>query len=136
MKVDGNCHCGNISFEAKIDPEQVTVCHCTDCQTLSGSAYRVVALIPDNDFTLLNGEVKSYVKIAESGNERLQTFCPNCGTPIYSTSPGDGPKLLGLRVGSLRQRDQLKPVKQIWCRSAQNWVQNLDNLQVVEMQEF
>jgi hypothetical protein len=42
MKIDGACHCGRISYEAEIDPDDVTICHCTDCQTLSGSAFRIV----------------------------------------------------------------------------------------------
>ena len=40
MKVSGRCYCGQISFEAAIQPDKVWVCHCTDCQTLSGSAFR------------------------------------------------------------------------------------------------
>jgi len=40
MKVSGRCYCGQISFEAEIQPDKVRVCHCTDCQTLSGSAFR------------------------------------------------------------------------------------------------
>ena len=43
MQVDGGCHCGAIAYRAEIDPARVAVCHCTDCQALSGSAYRVVA---------------------------------------------------------------------------------------------
>ena len=136
MKVDGACHCGNIKFEAEVDPDHVSVCHCTDCQTLSGSAYRSVARIADSDFKLLSGEMKTYVKIAESGNERIQTFCPECGSPIYSTSPGDSPKLLGLRVGVLRQRSELKPVRQIWHRSAQPWVKDMDSLPAIDTQDF
>ena len=41
MKVDGACHCGAITVEGEIDPERVTICHCTDCQTSTGSAFRV-----------------------------------------------------------------------------------------------
>lgn len=122
MKIDGACHCGNVAFEAEIDADKVIVCHCTDCQTLSGSAFRTIAFAQDSSFRLLRGEMKVYVKTGESGNKREQTFCPECGSPVYSTSPGDGPKLLGLRVGTIQQRDSLKPSKQIWCRSAQDWL--------------
>jgi len=38
MKIDGGCFCGNITFEADIDPEKVMICHCTDCQSITGSA--------------------------------------------------------------------------------------------------
>jgi hypothetical protein len=39
MHTDGSCHCGLISFTAEIDPSRVTVCHCTDCQPLSGTTW-------------------------------------------------------------------------------------------------
>ncbi len=38
MQIDGQCHCGHVAYEAEIDPEQVGICHCTDCQALTGSA--------------------------------------------------------------------------------------------------
>ena len=44
IHIDGKCHCGQITFEAEIDPETVSVCHCTDCQTLTGSPFRVTAV--------------------------------------------------------------------------------------------
>jgi hypothetical protein len=37
MKIDGGCHCGYIAYEAETDPAEARICHCTDCQTLSGS---------------------------------------------------------------------------------------------------
>jgi hypothetical protein len=40
MKIDGRCRCGNITFAAEVDPATVVICYCTDCQTLSGSAFR------------------------------------------------------------------------------------------------
>ena len=42
MRTDGGCHCGFIKYEGEAYPEKAAVCHCTDCQTLSGSAYRTV----------------------------------------------------------------------------------------------
>ena len=41
MKIDGSCHCGAIRYEAEVDPGGVSICHCTDCQKLTGSAFRV-----------------------------------------------------------------------------------------------
>jgi len=133
MKIDGSCHCGRISYEAEIDPTTVVICHCTDCQTLSGSAFRVVVPANEGTFVLLSGEPKVYVKVGESGNRREQTFCANCGTPIYSAPPGDLAHVV-LRVGTTRQRDQLRPVDQYWFRSAQRWLQNLSAMKTREKQ--
>jgi hypothetical protein len=32
MQIDGQCHCGVVTYEADIDPEAVSICHCTDCR--------------------------------------------------------------------------------------------------------
>jgi hypothetical protein len=135
MKVDGACACGTIKIEAEADPEKTQVCHCTDCQTATGTALRVS--LPVAGATLkLTGQPTTYIKTtAESGRPRVQAFCGQCGTPIYSTSPGEGvqPSYV-LRVGILRQRDQLAPRRQIWWRSAQPWVAQLAALPKVDKQ--
>ncbi len=53
-----------------------------------------------------------YVKTAESGARRLHAFCPDWGTPIYAAAAGDGPKTYNIRRGTIRQRAELRPVKQ------------------------
>jgi hypothetical protein len=120
MRVEGRCHCGRIQYEADVDPGKVTICHCTDCQMLTGSAYRAAVPAPRESFTLRSGEPRIYVKTADSGNRRAHAFCGDCGTPVYATALGEGPTY-SLRVGCLRQRAELRPVRQIWCRSALPW---------------
>ena len=124
MNVTGACHCNNIQFTAEIDAAQVFVCHCTDCQTLSGSAFRVNVPAPVGSFKLTRGQPKTYVKLAESGAQRLHGFCADCGTPIYSVAPVN-PTIMFLRIGALHQRQTLQPTKQIWLRSAVSWPRDL-----------
>jgi hypothetical protein len=126
MHITGACHCGAISYEAEIDPATISVCHCTDCQTFSGSAFRTSVPAKRQDFKL-TGKPKVYVKTAESGNKRAQAFCAECGTHIYATSVEDQ-KIFGLRTGTSHQRAQLIPVRQIWCQSAQAWTMDLEAL--------
>lgn len=118
----GRCHCGGIEYEAEIDPGDVIVCHCTDCQTLSGSAYRTVAFTAPDGFRLKKGEPTVYVKTADSGRRRQQSFCPTCGSPIYSAAVGDGPTVYGIRVGTLDNRRQMVPSKQYYCSSRLDWL--------------
>ncbi|WP_127074227.1 GFA family protein [Pelagibacterium lentulum] len=123
MKVDGSCHCGAITFEADINPDEVRVCHCTDCQQLSGTAFRVTAPCQESLFLLLTGEPKIYVKVAESGRKRQQAFCADCGSPIYATSDEPpGSRRFGLRLGTLAQRRELTPKRQFWYRSVLPWL--------------
>jgi hypothetical protein len=131
MKVDGSCHCGRITYEAEADPEKVLICHCTDCQTLSGSAFRVVVRVPRDAFKVLSGQPKSYVKQAESGTKMVQAFCPDCGSPIFGAHVGDT-SFYGIRVAALRQRDMLTPKLQIWCRSELPWVGDIQSMPRIE----
>ena len=135
MKIDGRCHCGDVAYQAEIDPDDVMVCHCSDCQTLSGTAFRTVVLTQPGSFQLTSGELTIYVKTAESGAKRQQSFCGTCGTPIYSTSEEGGPKIHSIRVGTVRQRDQLVPKKQIWCRSQQQWLGDLASIARFELRQ-
>jgi hypothetical protein len=127
MHIDGGCHCGKITYTAEVDPEKVGICHCTDCQTLSGTAFRVSVPATKANFKV-KGEVKIYIKTAESGGKRAQAFCPECGSPIYATAASD-PQVFNIRVGTVRQRDVLKPKSQGWCRSALDWVNDLQLMQ-------
>lgn len=127
MHIEGGCHCGYITYEAEVDPNRVRICHCTDCQTLTGSAFRITVPAGKDVFKLLTGQPKIYVKTADSGNKRAHAFCPECGTPIYATSVSD-PQVFGIRVGTARQRSELRPKNQAWCRSALDWVMNLESL--------
>ena len=123
MHIDGACHCGLISFTAEIDPSRAMVCHCTDCQVLSGSPFRAVVAAPIGSF-IVHGQPKSYVKVAQSGNRRAQVFCPECGTPLYAAAP-DNPTSVIIRLGCVNQRAQLRPAVQIWQHSALPWLHGL-----------
>lgn len=128
MQVHGSCHCGQIRYEASVDPERASICHCVDCQKLSGSAYRVTVMAREGSFRLLAGKPSVYVKVAESGARRAQVFCPNCGSSLY-VHEADEPKIYGLRVGTLDERAALIPKRQIWCRSALGWTNSLAGME-------
>ena len=121
MHIDGQCHCGFVTYEADIDPHDVSICHCTDCQRLTGSPYRVTASVPHEAVRLTGNPPKLYTKTAENGRRRLQYFCPECGSPLFTTGTGENAATWGIRWGSINQRAALKPSSQIWCSSAMDW---------------
>lgn len=123
MHIDGACHCGAVSFTAQIDPTRVMVCHCTDCQVLSGAPFRAVAVAPFESLKV-RGTTKSYIKVAQSGNRRAQVFCPECATPLWATAP-ENPVSVVVRLGCVKQKAELQPVVQIWQHSAQPWLAGL-----------
>jgi len=38
MRVNGSCHCGQITYEAEVDPDRAGLCNCTDCQVLTADS--------------------------------------------------------------------------------------------------
>ncbi|MEM6898622.1 MAG: GFA family protein [Pseudomonadota bacterium] len=129
MDVTGSCHCGFLAFKATVEPGTAIVCHCTDCQKLSGSAFRWTIPSVAGAFAFTAGEPTVYVKTAESGNPRVQAFCPKCGTQIYS-SPVKGENMVHrIRVGTIDQRGELTPTLQRWNRSRLDWLSELEEIE-------
>jgi hypothetical protein len=128
MRIDGSCHCGYITYEAEIDPADVGVCHCTDCQQLTGSAFTTYVYADKALFKLSGGKPKIYVKTGSSGTKRAQAFCPECGSRIYASAAVPKPGRYNLRVGTIRQRRELRPQTQSWCGSALDWVMDLGSV--------
>lgn len=135
MKVHGRCHCGHVAYEADVDPERVQACHCTDCQAFSGAPFRVSVAAAREGFRFTAAAPKLYVKTAESGNKRVQAFCGECGSPVYSSSTDADPPFYSLRVSCLDERNALPPRKQIWCRSELDWAEDVASLPRVEKQQ-
>jgi hypothetical protein len=129
MKIEGNCHCGKISYQAEINPEYVIICHCTDCQTISGAPYRANVPVKIGNFKL-RGQPKTYVKTAASGNKLVLAFCADCGSALYS-SKLVAPEFFMLRLGAVQQRAQLTPKIQGWCRSAMPWAMDISRIRQV-----
>jgi hypothetical protein len=127
MKVDGSCHCGAVTYDAEINPDQVVICHCTDCQTFSSAPYRVSVFGVPSESIQIEGSPKTYIKTGGSGRKVLVAFCGDCGTALYSTkSDTDAP--LNLRIGAIKQRDELVPKMQGFCGSAMPWATNIDGI--------
>lgn len=120
MHIDASCHCGHVTFEAEIDPERIHICHCTDCQTLTGSPFRVTAFAAAADLRFTGAAPRLYIKHGDNGAQRRQYFCPDCGSPLLTAGEDDA--LWGIRWGAIRQRAELTPSFQIWCASRAGWL--------------
>jgi hypothetical protein len=127
MRIDGSCHCGAIRFEAEVEEGEVSLCHCTDCQSLTGTAFRTSVPARDGTLRVTAGTPRTYLKTADSGNRTEQNFCGDCGSPLFVRHPGDGQGWT-IRWGAIRQRDALRPVRSIWLRSAVPWLDRVADL--------
>ena len=134
MKVEGQCHCGAITYEAEVEPGTSNICHCLDCQMLTGSAFRANISAPADRFQILTGTPRQYVKVADSGARRIHAFCETCGSPVYSCAEDD-PQAYSLRIGSLSQKEALgRPARQIWTKRRLSWMPKLEGVAEIEGQ--
>lgn len=121
---NGGCQCGAIRYEITAPPALVYACHCTDCQSQSGSAFGMAAMMRHADLHFTRGEPAAFEQVAGGGRKRLCWFCRECGTRLVHTPFGPlGETYRNLKPGTLDDTSWLRPNVHFWTRSAQPWVQ-------------
>ena len=63
-------------IKGDVSLDKIMAYHCNDCQKFSGAPFRAVAVIAADDVKNF-GTVNEFLKITESGYERLQDFAAN-----------------------------------------------------------
>lgn len=73
----GGCRCGAVRFEANVQPDRVSYCHCADCRRATGAPVTAFVGFPTEAVTIAGDALKSYEK-----GPVARTFCGACGSPI------------------------------------------------------
>ena len=118
---EGGCQCGAVRYRFSAAPLTLYLCHCTECQKQSSSAFGMSLWLRRDDLVFSSGELKFWQRGTDSGGTTHCAFCPECGTRLYHASSPDS-EIISLKAGSLDDTAWLKPVGHIWTRSAQPWV--------------
>jgi hypothetical protein len=130
-KHTGGCQCGGIHYEVVGLPQQLVVCHCTDCQRQSGSAFGMTLVVNEADFRVTQGEPKVFASKSDTGRAKLGAFCLRCGTRIYH-KPEWRPGKISVKPGTLDDTSWLKPDMHIWTRSKQPWITIIEGVVTFE----
>jgi len=120
-EIVGGCLCGKVRYHASAEPVFVGVCHCTDCQKFTGSAFASVVGVPKPALTI-EGKLASYRKTGDTGKTIERRFCPECGSSVADEADAM-PGVVMIGSGTLDDPSWIKPGAQIYCDSAQPWVQ-------------
>ena len=118
--ITGRCLCGGVTYEAAGEPILTAICHCRNCQRQAGSAFSVILGFPSAAIQV-QGALKTYDDVGESGATVHRQFCPICGSPLFSIM-ADNPQVTFVKAGTLDDVSRLAPQFQIWCKSAQPWL--------------
>lgn len=115
----GGCPCGTIRYEIAAMPLALYVCHCTDCQRRTGSAFALNMPVWRKDVRLM-GEPKRWRSKSPSGAMTTTVFCGNCGGRIHGEREGRS-DIIVLRAGTLDDTSWLRPAAHNYVKSAQPW---------------
>jgi hypothetical protein len=123
--LDGRCLCGAVTYTCAAEPLTTAICHCTECQRQSGTAFSILVGVAREDLQV-SGDLATFTTVGDdSGQPVARQFCPGCGSPIVSL-PEMTPDLAFIKAGTLDDVSALEPELEVWCQSAQPWVA-LDN---------
>ena len=119
MKIEGGCLCGKVRYSGEAEPIFAGLCHCTNCQKGSGSAFNAVVAVPKPAISI-TGTVSTYEGKGDTGNPTYKRFCPECGSPVAEEAAVMADVVM-IPVGTLDDPSSVKPAMQIYCDSAQPW---------------
>ncbi|MGN6820917.1 MAG: GFA family protein [Sphingomonas sp.] len=120
--LEGGCACGAVRYRLASAPMIVHCCHCTNCQTETGSAFVINAVIEAERVALLSGAPEPVMTPSESGKGQEIVRCPTCHVALWSHYAGSGRKSAFVRVGTLDDPARLPPDVHIYTRSKLPWV--------------
>lgn len=119
---EGGCLCGVVRYRVKGTPRAVIVCHCTQCQRSSGSAFSFTAVVPKPRLEFNDELLSTYdFRSADHGRSLVRKFCPRCGTAIV-VGLGRVPNDWFVPAGTLDDRSWLTVTAHTYTRSAVEWM--------------
>lgn len=119
-ELTGRCACGAVSYRAKGRLDRGYACHCTDCQTRTGSAFATLLPVAASGL-VVEGEAGKVVQLERGGVKASLHYCPGCLTRLFTRNPA-WPGLAIVRAGTLDRSAEFVPALHIWTRSAQPWI--------------
>ncbi len=120
--MDGRCSCGAVRFKISASPIVTHACHCTSCQTASGSAFAMNAIVETSEIEVLAGRLSERCLPTHSGKGQFAQQCDECGVTLWSFFAGMGSGLAFVRVGTLLPGHGVTPDVHIYTASKQPWV--------------
>lgn len=123
--IEGGCLCGKIRYQYDGELNELSMCHCKQCQKAQGTAYAAVSPIDVDKFKFVSGS--ELLKEYRATPEKVRVFCSNCGSPIYSARD-DLPKVKRIRVGTVDDAFQCEEAYHTFTATKASWELLHDNL--------
>ncbi|MEM9074190.1 MAG: GFA family protein [Myxococcota bacterium] len=113
-KWSGGCLCGDVSYEAKGRPVDVTHCYCSMCRRNSGAGSQT--------FARFRSERVRWVgrpRVFRSSSAARRGFCGRCGSSLF-LDYDDQAGFVWITAGTLDDVEALSPTLH-WCTDDRIW---------------
>ena len=127
--IKGSCPCQSVQYSLTGNDKGAVLCHCSNCQKITGSAFANNYRYTRAQITFTSGadKIKPYEDSKTvSGNVLTRWFCSNCGGPIYLTNE----KFKGLVIlytGAIDGKTQhAKPQVELFAHNMRHWFTGID----------
>jgi len=97
------------------------MCHCTDCQRRTGSAFSIAVFFARNDVSVSNGTSATFQRPSATGFPVRFHFCPRCGSNVF-WEPRRLPNLIGIAAGSFADPQLPQPDQSVWTKDKHEWL--------------
>ncbi|MEA3037831.1 MAG: hypothetical protein QOE79_344 [Sphingomonadales bacterium] len=128
---EGGCGCGAVRYRMEGEPLVVHACHCSQCQTLSGTAFALNAVIETDCVSLLAGEPEKVPVTGASGKPQTILRCPRCKVALWSHYPQAGERIAFVRAGTLDEPARVPPDIHIYTSTKLPWLTLPDGARAV-----
>jgi hypothetical protein len=118
-RISGGCLCGAVRYQAKGPVVAARQCWCRLCQYIASGSASTNIVVTTEDLKV-EGALGEYRSVADSGSHMVRSFCPNCGTHVFSAAD-ERPQLIVIRVGTLDEPEIGAPAGVIWAEAAPSW---------------
>ena len=125
------CACGQVCYKIIGEPLFTYVCHCSDCQRTTGSAFVIHTVIIEDDLGI-EDETKATTLPTGSGAGYDPHLCTNCGTFIWCRYHFAAKCVIVIRSGTLDDTKLVKPQAHVFGRSKLPWMTLSTNVPVFE----
>ncbi len=118
--ITGHCLCGGVTFEYDGPVGPANYCHCEDCRRCTGGPFNIGVRLVRSRFRITKGLPRGFTKAGDSGRELTRHFCPDCGSPLFTSAPKH-PDVVYVKAGVLDDPGLVQPTHQNWVASAVPW---------------
>lgn len=121
--MNGECLCGEVSFQIDGDLPNLYQCHCSLCRKVTGSSANAATFVDSDNFRWVSGQDK--ISSFQKPTGYRSDFCSNCGSPVPNQLRGM--ELMWVPAGLLDGPLDSAVSVHLHLDSAANWARDTED---------